>query len=77
MIDVNDPILFQASCNELANFRRQAGRSLRGRFVQLFLALKFYQDEIPSMYSIGIKLIPHLLGCFGRGTGNKGGGLLI
>jgi hypothetical protein len=51
MINVNDANLYQASCNELAGFRHRVGRRLRGRFIQLFLALKFYQDDIPSMFS--------------------------
>lgn len=51
MINLNDPNLYQASCNELVDFRRLVGPRLRGRFVQLFLALKFYQGDMPSMFS--------------------------
>jgi hypothetical protein len=51
MINVSDPGLYQSALGELASFKRSLGRENRGRFVQLFLALKFYQNEIPSMIS--------------------------
>ena len=51
MIDTADSLLYADSLNTLHRYKRQVGRRHRGRFVQLFLALKFYQNQLPSMTS--------------------------
>src|SRR5688500_13540437 len=51
MIDTSDVGLYTDSLDTLRRYKRQVGRSHRGRFVQLFLALKFYQNQLPSMAS--------------------------
>jgi hypothetical protein len=52
MIDVSDPGSYQSAIAHLKEFKRfSGGRGYKGRFVQVFLGLKFYQDEIPSIYS--------------------------
>lgn len=50
MIDVRNPLLFEAAAEQLGAYRRSL-TNYKGRFVQTFLALKFYQNELPSMYS--------------------------
>jgi hypothetical protein len=50
MIPVNS-ILFQASLQELAKYKKSVGNTFKGRLIQLFLGLKFYQNQIPSMHS--------------------------
>ncbi|HBB89029.1 MAG TPA: hypothetical protein DC047_15600 [Blastocatellia bacterium] len=51
MIDVTNRRLYSASLECLRRFKTGAGAGYKGRFVQLFLGLKFYQNEIPSMFS--------------------------
>ena len=51
MIDVTNTRLYERALLELALFKQEVGREHRGRFVQLFLGLKFYQNELPSMFS--------------------------
>src|SRR4051812_42808147 len=51
MIDVANARLYAAALESLRNFKAGAGANYKGRFVQLFLGLKFYQNEIPSMFS--------------------------
>lgn len=51
MIDVTNRRLYSASLESLRRFKTRAGAGYKGRFVQLFLGLKFYQNEIPSMFS--------------------------
>lgn len=51
MINVSNPLLYADALVELEQYKRTIGRSYRGRFVQIFLALKFYQNQIPSMFS--------------------------
>lgn len=51
MIPVTSTILFQDSLSCLADHKRNIGREFKGRFVQIFLGLKFYQNNMPSMYS--------------------------
>jgi len=51
MIDVEDVQLYRACLSELAAYSRIAGRRFKGRFVQILLALKFFQEQIPSMFS--------------------------
>lgn len=50
MIDVSQVDLYEAALAELRNFKQNTG-GYRGRFVQLFLALKFYQSDLPSVQS--------------------------
>jgi hypothetical protein len=50
MIDVRNPLLFESAAEQLNAYRRSI-RNYHGRFVQVFLAMKFYQNELPSMYS--------------------------
>jgi hypothetical protein len=51
MIDVTNRRLYSASLECLKRFKASAGAGYKGRFAQLFLGLKFYQNEIPSMFS--------------------------
>lgn len=51
MIPTANSILFQASLQQLALYKRLAGRNFKGRLIQLFLGLKFYQNQIPSIHS--------------------------
>ena len=52
MLDVTVSSAYASALDVLHQYRVAAGgRSYKGRFVQLFLALKFYQSEIPSIHS--------------------------
>ena len=51
MIPVMSPLLFTNALACLADHKQQIGSGFRGRFVQIFLGLKFFQNNIPSMYS--------------------------
>jgi hypothetical protein len=51
MIDVTNRLAYQSALHELQQYRRPLASKFRGRFVQLFFAMKFYQDELPSMFS--------------------------
>lgn len=51
MIPVTNPALFQVSLQQLQNYKRSVGQAFKGRFIQLFLGLKFYQNQIPSVHS--------------------------
>lgn len=51
MIPVNNQDLFDVSLQQLAHYKKSVGRSFKGRFIQLFLGLKFYQNQIPSVRS--------------------------
>jgi hypothetical protein len=54
MVNVSSPKAFETSLGALAAFKKQAGgKNYKGRFVQIFLGLKFFQAEVPSMYSGG------------------------
>ncbi|MFZ5556834.1 MAG: protein NO VEIN domain-containing protein [Pseudomonadota bacterium] len=50
MINVTSA-LFASSLKQLAAYKSSLGSDARGRFLQLFLGLKFYQNEVPSMFS--------------------------
>lgn len=43
--------LYDGALQVLAEHRARVGRRFKGRFIQIYLALKYYQNEIPSMYS--------------------------
>lgn len=51
MIPVDNPSLFDEALLCLAEHKRLIGRGFKGRFIQVFLGLKYFQDSIPSMYS--------------------------
>ncbi len=51
MIPVSDQVIFQDALNCLLEHKKNVGREFKGRFIQIFLGLKFYQNSIPSMYS--------------------------
>ena len=51
MIPVDNRDLFDVALSCLAEHKGEIGRSFRGRFIQIFLGIKFFQDSIPSMYS--------------------------
>lgn len=51
MIDVRNPLLYSDALATLSNYRRSMGNKLKGRFIQIFLALKYFQNDLPSMYS--------------------------
>lgn len=63
-IDVVNESLFIAALEDLVGHKRSVGVGFAGRFVQIFLGLKFFQDSIPSIYSgkfIGTELLQSLL----------------
>lgn len=51
MIQINNATLFADALALLQEHKRAAGGDFKGRFTQIFLALKFFQNSIPSMYS--------------------------
>lgn len=51
MIPVIDKQIFTDALTELSAYKRSLGRYHKGRFIQLFLALKFFQNQLPSMFS--------------------------
>ena len=51
MLNVSDSASYNRSTELLSEYRQSCGGSFKGRFIQIFLALKFYQNELPSMYS--------------------------
>src|SRR6266498_2586136 len=51
MIDARNAAMFQRALVELQSHRQSVGRPFMGRFTQIFLGLKFCQNQIPSMYS--------------------------
>lgn len=48
--DLNDD-LYSQSLDLLNSYKRSVGRGFKGRFIQIFLALKFFQEQIPSIFS--------------------------
>ena len=50
MLDIASRSIYQVALTELRSYARSIG-DYRGRFVQIFLALKFYRDVIPSINS--------------------------
>lgn len=62
--DLRNESLYIYSLGLLSDHRKTAGAGFGGRFVQIFLGLKFYQESIPSIYSgrfIGSELLQSLL----------------
>lgn len=51
MITTTNSVLFSAALAALATHKQSIGSEFRGRFVQIFLGMKFFQNNIPSMYS--------------------------
>lgn len=51
MIDTKDNVLFDAAVGQLTLHRQTLGNAFKGRFTQIFLGLKFYQNQLPSMFS--------------------------
>src|ERR1017187_2078114 len=51
IITVTDGNAYRQALLELDTFKTEVGHQYRGRFVQIFLAMKFYQNELPSMFS--------------------------
>lgn len=51
MVPVTSVVLFTDALACLAEHKRSIGGTFRGRFVQIFLGMKFFQNNIPSMYS--------------------------
>lgn len=51
MVPVTSGVLFDDALACLAAHKRSIGSAFRGRFVQIFLGMKFFQNSIPSMYS--------------------------
>ena len=64
MIEVGDPRLFTDALRLIEQHKANVGAPFRGRFVQLFLGLKFFQNVIPSIYSgsfVGTEVLQALL----------------
>ena len=51
MIDTADAALYGAALAQLDAYKTQLGPNLRGRFVQIFLALKYHQNVLPTVQS--------------------------
>lgn len=51
MIDITNKDLYEASLKELQKYGNSVGRNFKGRLTQVFLALKFWRSEIPSIFS--------------------------
>lgn len=51
MIPIGNPALFAEALACLTQHKQAVGNQFKGRFVQIFLGLKFFQNNIPSMYS--------------------------
>lgn len=51
MIQVANTTLFADALDCLERHKRTVRGAFKGRFVQIFLAMKFFQNSIPSMYS--------------------------
>jgi len=51
MIDVTNQQAYNAALVELKKYKQSVGRVHKGRFIQIFLALKFHQNNLPSMFS--------------------------
>ncbi len=51
MIPVSDPTLFQDALGCLRAHKQTVGQAFKGRFIQIFLGLKFFQNNLPSMYA--------------------------
>jgi hypothetical protein len=51
MVTVTSTLLFEDALACLAEHKRSIGGAFRGRFVQIFFGMKFFQNSIPSMYS--------------------------
>jgi len=51
MIPVKDATLFQDALSCLVAHKKSIGAGFKGRFVQVFLGMKFFQNNLPSMYS--------------------------
>ncbi|WP_175738900.1 protein NO VEIN domain-containing protein [Burkholderia ambifaria] len=51
MIPVTQNEVFDIALDCLSSHKSAVGKSFKGRFTQIFLALKFYQNNIPSMHS--------------------------
>src|SRR5262245_53298927 len=51
MIPANNPLIYHAALVALSQHRQSVGRGFKGRFIQIFLGMKFYQNFIPSMFS--------------------------
>lgn len=51
MVPVTSGVLFADALACLNEHKRSLGSTFRGRFVQIFLGMKFFQNNIPSMYS--------------------------
>jgi len=64
MVAVRDPDIYQDSLKCLKRHKDTVSRHYKGRFVQIFLGLKFYQSAIPSIHSgtyISTELLQSLL----------------
>ena len=51
MVPITNSVLFADALKCLAEHKQSLGAEFRGRFIQIFLGLKFFQNSIPSMYS--------------------------
>ncbi|HTR00430.1 MAG TPA: DUF3883 domain-containing protein [Candidatus Acidoferrum sp.] len=51
MIPTTNNTLFTDALASLSRHKKSIGLGFRGRFVQLFLGMKFFQNSIPSMFS--------------------------
>ena len=51
MIAVTNQILYRDALNCLIAHKTAVGQGFKGRFTQIFLGLKFFQNSLPSIYS--------------------------
>lgn len=51
MIPVTNSVLFQDALSCLRIHKQSVGQGFKGRFIQVFLGLKFFQNSLPSMFA--------------------------
>ena len=51
MIDITNKDLYEASLRQLEQYSKSVGKNFKGRLIQIFLGLKFWRGEIPSIFS--------------------------
>lgn len=51
MIAVTEPTTYSTAIHCLKEHRSSIGTGFKGRFIQIFIGLKFFQNNIPSMFS--------------------------
>lgn len=53
MVFVGNPVLFNDALAALSSHKRSIGGGFKGRFIQVFLGLKYFQNGLPTIFSGG------------------------